>query len=83
MLPLPSQYGVRTQPSELIAMRHHVQEVQIFSRPGRRSPLIGLHHSRLRGRGMDFDQVRAYPAGDDVRTIDWRVTAHQAVPRGA
>ncbi len=35
----------------------------------------GSHLSRHRGRGMDFDEVRPYAAGDDVRTIDWRVTA--------
>lgn len=61
-------------------MRHRVREVQLFSTPARRSPLIGLHHSTLRGRGVDFDQVRVYQAGDDVRTIDWRVTARTQEP---
>jgi hypothetical protein len=56
-------------------MRHRVREIQLFSKPGQRSPLVGLHHSKLRGRGVDFDQVRVYQAGDDVRNIDWRVTA--------
>lgn len=61
-------------------MRHRVREVQLFSRPGQRSPLVGLHHSKLRGRGVDFDQVRVYQAGDDVRSIDWRVTARTQEP---
>lgn len=40
----------------------------------------GSHVSRLRGRGMEFDEVRQYQAGDDVRSIDWRVTARTGTP---
>ncbi|HAS6347426.1 DUF58 domain-containing protein [Vibrio sp. IRLE0018] len=39
------------------------------------SVLSGAHASRQRGRGMDFEEVRQYQQGDDIRTIDWRVTA--------
>ena len=39
------------------------------------SILAGRHASRLRGRGLNFDEIRRYHAGDDVRQIDWKVTA--------
>ncbi|MEI2722315.1 MAG: DUF58 domain-containing protein [Verrucomicrobiota bacterium] len=37
--------------------------------------LAGQYHSVFKGRGMDFDEVREYSPGDEVRTIDWNVTA--------
>ena len=55
---LPSEPGIRISLAELIEMRHRVREVQLFSTPSQRSPLIGLHHSKFRGRGVDFDQVQ-------------------------
>ena len=40
-----------------------------------RHPQAGQYLSSLRGRGMEFDELRLYQAGDDVRAIDWNVTA--------
>ena len=42
--------------------------------------LAGAYHSVFRGRGMDFEEVREYQPGDDVRLIDWNVTARTGVP---
>ncbi len=43
------------------------------------SILSGRHRSKLRGRGLDFDEVRQYIMGDDIRNIDWKVTARTGV----
>ncbi|MDY7220093.1 DUF58 domain-containing protein [Denitrificimonas sp. JX-1] len=59
----------------LLEVRHYLDKIAIFNPPLQHSALLGIHRSRLRGRGMDFDQVRAYQTGDDARSIDWRVTA--------
>ena len=42
--------------------------------------LYGGHRSAQRGRGLEFEEVRAYVSGDDARTIDWRVTARRGKP---
>src|SRR5688572_1802598 len=42
--------------------------------------LAGAYHSVFKGRGMEFDEVRPYVPGDDVRTIDWNVTARTGEP---
>jgi len=44
------------------------------------SALSGRRASRLRGRGLEFEELRAYLPGDDVRGIDWKVTARTGVP---
>lgn len=42
--------------------------------------ISGLHLSKMRGRGIDFEEFRPYQPGDDIRTIDWRVTARTSKP---
>jgi len=41
---------------------------------------VGSYHAAFKGRGMEFAEVREYQPGDDVRTIDWNVTARSGVP---
>jgi len=45
-----------------------------------RSVLSGRHASRLRGRGLNFEELRDYLPGDDIRSIDWKVTARTGTP---
>ena len=62
--------------AELIALGDHLPSAKVF--PGRRmAAQQGGYRSRFHGRGMEFAEVRAYLPGDDVRSIDWRVTARR------
>ena len=71
--------GVVARLSDLVAARPHAGGG--FAPGGKvRTHQFGGHRSSFRGRGMEFDEVRVYHPGDDVRTIDWRVTARTGKP---
>ena len=52
-----------------------VRRIEITTRSMVRETFAGHYSSIFKGRGMEFDEVREYQAGDDIRTIDWNVTA--------
>jgi len=60
----------------LLKMEHIASGFSFLAKKQKvRSILGGKHASKLRGRGLDFEEVRNYVAGDDIRNIDWKVTA--------
>jgi len=60
---------------ELILLKADARGFSFLPRQPVNSLLAGRHASRLRGRGLAFEELRHYNQGDDVRTIDWRATA--------
>ena len=52
-----------------------IRKIELRTNQLARDLLTGAYHSVFKGRGMDFEEVREYQPGDDVRTIDWNVTA--------
>ncbi|MBM3321196.1 MAG: DUF58 domain-containing protein [Candidatus Eisenbacteria bacterium] len=64
-------------PKELIG---EIRRIEITTRSLVESLFSGEYHSVFKGRGMEFDQVREYQDGDDVRAIDWNVTARMNRP---
>jgi uncharacterized protein (DUF58 family) len=77
-----------TQPAEdiytnlraLVRLRYGARGFSYLPRQSVRSLLSGRKRSRLRGRGLDFDELRHYRPGDDIRTMDWRVTNRTGKP---
>jgi uncharacterized protein (DUF58 family) len=57
-----------------------MRQLEVRTRRLMNDSLIGEYRSVFKGRGMDFDEVREYVAGDEVRTIDWNVTARAGRP---
>jgi uncharacterized protein (DUF58 family) len=72
--------GAYVNLSSLLRVRFAAQDLRLFVKRAVKSQLNGAVRTRFRGRGMDFEEVRLYQAGDDVRSIDWRVTARTQVP---
>jgi len=70
----PAQ-GAYAPLADLIALRFPARQLRLSRKKRALSALAGPNKSNFRGRGIDFEEVRRYQAGDDIRTIDWRVTA--------
>jgi uncharacterized protein (DUF58 family) len=62
------------------AIMSGMRQLEIRTRRMVNDSLAGSYHSVFKGRGMDFDEVREYSPGDEVRTIDWNVTARAGRP---
>lgn len=67
----------QAQMREMVAK---VRQIEIRTRRLVNDSVAGHYHSVFRGRGIDFDEVREYVPGDEVRTIDWNVTARAGYP---
>lgn len=66
--------------SDLIKLRAVGLTIDLSSYHRSQNVLAGMQSSYFRGRGMDFDEVRHYLPGDDIRTVEWRVTARTGTP---
>lgn len=73
--PLQSAEGAYVSLEELLYCKALARNLNLSKQRKILSSQAGLHASKFRGRGIDFSEVRAYQAGDDIRAIDWRVTA--------
>jgi len=68
------------KPGITSSITSRMRQLEIRTRRLVNDTLVGEYHSVFKGRGMDFDDVREYIAGDEVRTIDWNVTARAGRP---
>ena len=73
----PSQRASEMTPEELIKK---VRKIEIRTKALSRQIFAGEYHSAFKGRGMAFSEVREYQWGDDVRNMDWNVTARMNAP---
>jgi uncharacterized protein (DUF58 family) len=72
--------GVYASLDELARLEHKAAGFSFLPRQPVHSLLTGRHASRVRGRGLDFDELRRYRPGDDPRTIDWKTTQRTRKP---
>ena len=70
----------RKKPQFKVPVAKRVRDLEILSARLIRAGFAGDYHSAFHGRGIEFSQVREYQPGDDIRTIDWNVTARTGLP---
>ena len=72
--------GAEVRPEDLIGTRYQAKFINVSAASKTLAHLAGAKRSQRRGRGVEFEEVRQYAAGDDIRAIDWRVTARSGEP---
>jgi uncharacterized protein (DUF58 family) len=72
--------GVYADLDELIRIQFKARDFSFRPQQPVNSILSGRYASRLRGRGLNFEELRRYHPGDDIRTMDWKVTARTRTP---
>ena len=72
--------GVYVSLDDLLALEYRGRKISFLPHQPVHSLLSGRFASRMRGRGLNFEEIRDYRAGDDVRSIDWKVTARLRKP---
>ena len=72
--------GVYVSLEDLIRIQFEARDFSFQPRQPVSSILSGRYASRLRGRGLNFEELRRYRSGDDIRTMDWKVTARTRTP---
>ncbi len=72
--------AVQVSVADLVALRRYARQLDLERLVRSRASSVGAESSRFRGRGMDYQESRVYQAGDDIRNMDWRVTARAGRP---
>ena len=72
--------GVVVTLPELIKLKYFTSGFSFLPRQPVKSLLAGKYGSKLRGRGLNFEEIRQYRPGDDIRNMDWKVTARTGKP---
>lgn len=72
--------GLRPALDDLLELRHQARAIGVASRHLVSSSFAGVYASVFHGQGLDFDEVREYAEGDDIRNMHWKVTARTNEP---
>ncbi|WP_395166675.1 DUF58 domain-containing protein [Francisella salimarina] len=77
---MKSYKGVKADIQELLNHRYQAKSLKLFANQKVNTTNAGTNISNAKGRGMDFDEVRHYQAGDDIRLMHWSLTARLGKP---
>lgn len=77
---MKSYKGIKPEVQELLKYRYKAKALKLFTNQRVNTTNAGNNISKAKGRGMDFDEVRHYQAGDDIRLMHWALTARLGKP---